>query len=309
MAAPARAQVDRVEVVGLDEAYLDLSGLERPQGRRAAGQGGRARRHRPRLLDRHRAEQAGRQGGLGRGQARRLPRPDRERGVRALRRALPRADPRHRAQDAWSACSSRGIETLGQLAASRTRSWPSGSAGVWARTCGRLARFEDDRPLETVAGPQVGVARDDVRPRPARLRGARARARAADRASSARTWTATGRGGRTVGIKVRLDDFSTHTRARTLPAPRGRRGGGSARGARAAAAPSIPSARAPARRAGRGARRAARARAPSRRGRRAARADALEGFARYRVVHTVPVEPNPSRRFVADVRSHSRPAT
>ncbi len=28
-----------------------------------------------------------------------------------------------------------------------------------------------------------------------------------------------GRRGRTIGIKVRLDDFSTHTRARTLPAP------------------------------------------------------------------------------------------
>ena len=28
-----------------------------------------------------------------------------------------------------------------------------------------------------------------------------------------------GRGGRTVGIKVRLDDFSTHTRARTLAEP------------------------------------------------------------------------------------------
>jgi DNA polymerase IV len=28
-----------------------------------------------------------------------------------------------------------------------------------------------------------------------------------------------GRHGRTVGIKIRLDDFSTHTRARTLPEP------------------------------------------------------------------------------------------
>jgi DNA polymerase-4 len=28
-----------------------------------------------------------------------------------------------------------------------------------------------------------------------------------------------GRSGRTVGIKIRLDDFSTHTRARTLPEP------------------------------------------------------------------------------------------
>ena len=28
-----------------------------------------------------------------------------------------------------------------------------------------------------------------------------------------------GRGGRTVGIKVRLDDFTTHTRSRTLSAP------------------------------------------------------------------------------------------
>jgi DNA polymerase IV len=35
------------------------------------------------------------------------------------------------------------------------------------------------------------------------------------------TLRANGRGGRTVGIKVRLDDFSTHTRARTLAEPVG----------------------------------------------------------------------------------------
>jgi DNA polymerase-4 len=33
------------------------------------------------------------------------------------------------------------------------------------------------------------------------------------------TLAAQGRRGRTIGIKIRLDDFSTHTRARTLPAP------------------------------------------------------------------------------------------
>jgi DNA polymerase IV len=33
------------------------------------------------------------------------------------------------------------------------------------------------------------------------------------------TLVSQGRGGRTIGIKVRLDDFSTHTRARTLSEP------------------------------------------------------------------------------------------
>jgi len=33
------------------------------------------------------------------------------------------------------------------------------------------------------------------------------------------TLTTQGRRGRTIGIKIRLDDFSTHTRARTVAAP------------------------------------------------------------------------------------------
>jgi DNA polymerase-4 len=33
------------------------------------------------------------------------------------------------------------------------------------------------------------------------------------------TLTKTGQSGRTIGIKVRLDDFSTHTRARSLSEP------------------------------------------------------------------------------------------
>ena len=62
-----RAHVERVEVVGLDEAYLDLSGFERPTRGRPARQGCRDRGDGPRLLDRNRAEQAGGQGGLRRG--------------------------------------------------------------------------------------------------------------------------------------------------------------------------------------------------------------------------------------------------
>ena len=71
--AVLRDHVDTVEVVGLDEAYMDLSGFERP---RAAGRRIKAAvtaHDRAGLLDRHRAEQARGQGGLGRRQAGRVP--------------------------------------------------------------------------------------------------------------------------------------------------------------------------------------------------------------------------------------------
>ena len=85
-----RAHVERVESVGLDEAYLDLSGIERY---RAA-----ARRVKEAVRDTTGLtcsvgigpEQAGRQGGERRREARRLRRAVRRGGARALReRPLP----------------------------------------------------------------------------------------------------------------------------------------------------------------------------------------------------------------------------
>ncbi len=80
-----RSHVERVEVVGLDEAYLDLSSPRAAQGRRPAGQGGGAAGDRAVLFDRDRPEQAGGKGGLRRRQAERLRDAQSGRGPRALR--------------------------------------------------------------------------------------------------------------------------------------------------------------------------------------------------------------------------------
>ena len=83
--ALVRACSEQVEVIGLDEAYLDLSGLPAPHAemRRLAHQIDHA--DRAALLDRHRPQQAGGQGRLRRREAARLRRPDQRAGAGALR--------------------------------------------------------------------------------------------------------------------------------------------------------------------------------------------------------------------------------
>ena len=80
-------RAETVEVIGLDEAYLDLTGLPAPHAemRRLALE--IERDTRARLLDRDRAEQARRQGRLRRREAARLRRADARAGARAVRRS------------------------------------------------------------------------------------------------------------------------------------------------------------------------------------------------------------------------------
>ncbi len=94
--ALVRGQVDRVEVVGLDEAYLDLSGLVAPRAamRRLVARDPRG--DRPDRVGRDRPEQARGQGGLRRREARRL---RRAHAARRRARASPRASPGARARD------------------------------------------------------------------------------------------------------------------------------------------------------------------------------------------------------------------
>ena len=133
--------------------------------------------------------------------------------MRAVRRRLPGLIPgigpktveRLRAQ---------GIETLGQLAASP----PSALAAWFGDRLGphlaRLARFEDERAVTTVR-----VAKSESRETTfdRDLRGLEALEPVLERlaAQLCETLAKQDRRGRTIGIKVRLDDFSTHTRART----------------------------------------------------------------------------------------------
>ncbi len=212
-----RAQVDVLEVVGLDEAYMDLSEFERP---RAAG----------RRIKAAVTERTGLACSLGIGPNKLVAKvasdADKPDGFLMLSaaeacarfaghspRLVPGIGPK-----TVERLAARGITTLAQLGGlpdQRLAEWFGDRLGPHM---GRLARFEDERVLDTdrvrkSESKETTFDRDLVglsalEPELERL----AMGLAAD-------LTEHGRSGRTVGIKVRLDDFSTHTRARTLPAP------------------------------------------------------------------------------------------
>ena len=84
--------------------------------------------------------------------------------------------------------------------------------------------FEDETPLTRRTRDQVAVDRDHLRHRRRRPRGARGLDRLARRgALPAAARSATSRG-RTIGIKVRLDDWTNVTRSQTVEAPTNDRG-------------------------------------------------------------------------------------
>ncbi len=112
----------------------------------------------------------------------------------------------------------RGVQRLEQLARMGDQELSELFGSRLGPHLGRLARFEDDRELETdrvrkSESKETTFDRDlhgleQMEPELARL----AEQLGGDLERN-------GRGGRTVRLKVRLDDFSIHTRARTLPAP------------------------------------------------------------------------------------------
>jgi len=212
-----RAQLERVEVVGLDEAYLDLSGLYSPKA---------AMR---RLLAEIRAEtKLVCSVGIGPNKLVAKVASDAEKpaGFVVLTREqacarfaasppglVPGIGPKTAAR-----LEELGLPTLAAVAAAPERLLVQRFGPNLGRELGRRARFEHDG--------EVGAARKVVsesRERtfdtdlsaPAELREALARMAHELCAGLA----AHGRRGRTIGIKVRLDDFTTVTRARTLPAP------------------------------------------------------------------------------------------
>ncbi len=143
----AVAPSSAVEVVGLDEAYLDLTGLPAPHAamRRLAGRD-RAD-DRPRLLDRDRPEQARRQGGLRCREAARVRGADPRAGVRAVRVLAVRAGAGHRPQDGRAAARA-GRRDAGR--ARRRRPGERLAARFGPRLAAELqrrARFEDDSPV------------------------------------------------------------------------------------------------------------------------------------------------------------------
>jgi DNA polymerase IV len=212
-----RAHVERVEVVGLDEAYLDLSGLKHP---RAA-----AKRVKAAVI-----EKTGLGCSIGIGPnklvakvASDAEKPDgfvvltaeeaRERFGGSRPGLIPGIGPKTAER-----LEARGISTLRELGDApdeRLMEWVGPRLGPYL---GRLARFEDDRPFETVyvtkSESRETTFDSDLRGLPvleAQLR------RLTEQLCS--TLAQGERRGRTVGIKVRYADFSTVTRARTLPSP------------------------------------------------------------------------------------------
>jgi DNA polymerase-4 len=212
-----RSHVERVEVVGLDEAYLDLSGLYSPRAamRRivadvknstnlicSVGIG-------PNKLVAKVASDAEKPAGfvvLTREQAC-------ERFAAAPPRLIPGIGPKTVAR-----LEAMGLRTLSDLARTPEQLLVERFGPNHGRELRRRARFEHDGEVSE-ARKVVSESRErtfdyDVHD-PAQLREALARMAVELCASLA----AHDRHGRTIAIKVRLDDFSTATRARTLTAP------------------------------------------------------------------------------------------
>jgi len=212
-----RGHVDRVEVVGLDEAYLDLTAFDRP---RAA-----ARRVKAAVTE---ATGLGCSIGIGPSKlvakvASDAEKPDgfvvlsaqdaRERFAGSAPGLLPGIGPKTAER-----LERQGISTLGALAATsdgQLSEWFGRRLGPWL---GRLSRFEDDRGIETVR-----VAKSESRETTfdEDLRGLGQLEPQLRRLTEqlCDTLERADQRGRTIGIKVRYDDFSTVTRARSVAAP------------------------------------------------------------------------------------------
>ncbi|MBV8430693.1 MAG: DNA polymerase IV [Solirubrobacterales bacterium] len=212
-----RSRVEVVEMVGLDEAYLDLTGAEAPvarmralRGELEAGTGlGCSIGIGPNKLVAKVASDAEKPRGflvLGRDHAC-------ARFAQASCGLIPGIGPK--TVERLRAC---GIATLAQLAAAPEPELVARFRPRWAGELRRRARFEDSSPVSQerkVVSESREITFDTDIADPGELelilhdlveRLCLGLARQHHQ-------------GRTVGIKVRLDDFSTHTRARTLPAP------------------------------------------------------------------------------------------
>ena len=212
-----RASAAQMELVGLDEAYLDLSGLPAPHAQM-------------RRLARAIEQGTGLVCSIGIGPSKLVakvasdaekPRGfvvlNREQAVARFRDApcglIPGIGPK--TAERLRAC---GLDTLGALAAAPAPLLAQRFGPRLGEALARRARFEDDAPV-TQERKVVSESRETTFDRdiadPAELEAVLAGlvAKLCDGLAAQR------RRGRTIGIKVRLDDFSTHTRARTLAAP------------------------------------------------------------------------------------------
>jgi DNA polymerase-4 len=215
--AIVRAHAPTVEVVGLDEAYLELTGTTQPVSDM-----------RVLRAEIERATALSCSIGIGPNKlvAKVASDAEKPRGFVALSREQARVrfggSPCGLVPGIGPKTAERlrllGIETLAGLAAAPTRELAGQFGRRSAAELGRRARFEDSSPVSeerkvVSESRELTFERDIADSRELE----RVLAGLVDRLCAALVEQR--RRGRTIGIKVRLDDFSTHTRARTLPEP------------------------------------------------------------------------------------------
>ncbi|MGH2911975.1 MAG: DNA polymerase IV [Solirubrobacteraceae bacterium] len=212
-----RSHVEHVEVVGLDEAYLDLTGLFSPRAamRRMLADIEEATRLvcsvgiGPNKLVAKVASDAEKPAGfvvLTREQAC-------ERFASSPPGLVPGIGPK-----TASKLEAMGLRTLGELARAPEQLLVERFGPNHGRDLRRRARFEHEGAVseerKVVSESRERTFDYDIHD-PARLR--EALLKMAD--ELCKSLAAHDNHGRTIGIKIRLDDFSTVTRARTLPEP------------------------------------------------------------------------------------------
>ncbi len=213
-----RAHVERVEVVGLDEAYLDISGLHSPHAAM-----------RRLVADIKRATQLTCSVGIGPNKlvakvASDAEKPagfvvlTREQACARFAGVAARARARHRPQDRRAPGRARAEHARRSSRERPSSCWWSASAPTTGASCRRRARFEHDSQIGA-ARKVVSESRERTFDRDVSDFAALAESLARDDARAVRSLARNGRRGRTIGIKVRLDDWTTVTRARTIAAP------------------------------------------------------------------------------------------
>ena len=212
-----RAHVETIEVIGLDEAYLELTGLAAPHASM-------------RLVRQEIEQRTGLGCSIGIGPSKLVAKvasdAEKPRGFVVLTREqacerfgsapcglVPGIGPKTAER-----LRSLGIDTLAKLAAAPPQELAQRFGLRFAAELQRRARFEDEAAV-TQERKVVSESRETTFDRdiadPRRLEEILGQLVG----ELCATLVKRNRCGRTIGIKIRLDDFSTHTRARTLVEP------------------------------------------------------------------------------------------
>jgi DNA polymerase-4 len=215
--AIVRSHVENVEVVGLDEAYLDLTELPAPHAAM-------------RLLVREIEQATGLACSVGIGPSKLIAKvasdAEKPRGFVVLTREQACARFAGSSPGLVPGIGPKTVERLRALGISTLSELAGAPAHVLTGTFGpryglelqRRARFEDRAPVSQER-KVVSESRETTFDYDISDRGELESILTGLTERLCEALVKQGRRGRTIGIKVRLDDFSTHTRARTLPVP------------------------------------------------------------------------------------------